>query len=85
MRVAVEGMAKGYGTAFIDAVAYGKGAEAAAKILKRGWLVAVDGRLEYREWEQDGRKRHDYSVVGTVEFLAAPKPREADALASAAA
>jgi hypothetical protein len=36
--------------------------------------VAVDGRLEYGEWETDGTKRHDYSVVGNVEFLSAPRP-----------
>jgi hypothetical protein len=30
---------------------------------------------EYGEWETDaGEKRHDYSVVGNVEFLTAPKP-----------
>jgi len=40
-------------------------------------LVAVDGRLEYGEWETDGgEKRHDYSVVGNVEFLTAPKQAE---------
>ncbi len=38
--------------------------------------MAVDGRLEYGEWETDGAKRHDYSVVGNVEFLTAPKPAE---------
>jgi hypothetical protein len=37
----------------------------------------VDGRLEYGEWENEGgEKRHDYSVVGNVEFLTAPKPAE---------
>jgi single-stranded DNA-binding protein len=39
--------------------------------------VAVDGRLEQSEWEtEDGEKRHDYGVVGNVEFLTAPKPAE---------
>jgi single-strand DNA-binding protein len=56
---------------------FGAGGEAAAKVLAKGWLVAVDGRLEYGEWETEGgEKRHDYSVVGNVEFLAAPKPAE---------
>ncbi len=37
----------------------------------------MDGRLEYGEWENEGgEKRHDYSVVGNVEFLTAPKPAE---------
>jgi hypothetical protein len=39
----------------------------------KGWLVAVDGRIEFGEWEtESGEKRHDYSVVGKVEFLTAP-------------
>lgn len=34
----------------------------------------MDGRLEYGEWETDGgEKRHDYSVVGNIEFLTAPR------------
>jgi hypothetical protein len=37
----------------------------------------VHGRLDYGEWESDaGGKRHDYSVVGNVEFLTAPRPVE---------
>ena len=43
-------------------------------MLAKGWLVAVAGRLAYRAWESDdGSKRHDYEVVGNVEFLAAPR------------
>lgn len=41
-----------------------------------GWLVAVDGRIELGQWETDGTKRHDDTVVGNVEFLAAPRPTE---------
>lgn len=53
---------------------FGKPAEAAAKVLKQGWLVAVSGRLEYAEWEAaDGGKRSGHQVIGHVEFLAAPK------------
>ena len=34
----------------------------------------MDGRIEFGEWETEaGEKRHDYSVVGNVEFLAAPR------------
>ncbi len=53
---------------------FGSGGEAAAEYLSKGWLVAVDGRLEYGEWEAEGSKRHDYSVIGNVEFLTAPRP-----------
>ncbi len=60
-------------TGYINVSTFGKPGEAAAKILSTGWLVAVDGRLEYHEWEQDGKTRHDYEVIGSVEFLAAPR------------
>jgi single-stranded DNA-binding protein len=38
--------------------------------------VAVDGRLEFGEWDSKDGKRHDYTVVGNVEFLAAPRAGE---------
>jgi single-strand DNA-binding protein len=55
---------------------FGKAGEAAAEYLSKGWLVAVDGRLEYGEWESEGTKRHDYTIVGNVEFLSAPRPAQ---------
>ena len=56
---------------------FGKAGEAAAQYLSKGWLIAVDGRLEFGQWQTEGReKRHDYSVVGNVEFLTSPKPAE---------
>ena len=76
LRLAVDGMGRGREVGFINVSVFGSGGEAAAKVLTKGWLVAVDGRLEYGEWEADGAKRHDYTVVGNVEFLAAPKPAE---------
>jgi single-stranded DNA-binding protein len=60
--------------AYIDVASFGKPAEAGAKVLTQGWLVAVSGRLEYAEWETaDGAKRSGHQVIGHVEFLAAPK------------
>ena len=75
LRLAVDGMGRGRDeVGYINVSAFGNGGEAAAKHLSKGWLVAVDGRLEFGEWEtQAGEKRHDYSVVGNVEFLAAPR------------
>jgi single-strand DNA-binding protein len=79
LRIAVEGMGRGYETGYISVAAFGEGGAAAAEHLSKGWLVAVDGRLEFVEWETDaGEKRHDYTVVGNVEFLAAPQPTEDD-------
>jgi single-strand DNA-binding protein len=73
LRLAVDDMARGRETGYINVSTFGKPGEAAAEILSTGWLVAVDGRLEYHEWQQDGKTRHDYEVIGHVEFLAAPR------------
>jgi single-strand DNA-binding protein len=79
MRVAVDGMGRGFETGYINVNVYGKPGEAAAEHLGKGWLVAVDGRLEFGEWDGDaGERRHDYTVVGNVEFLAAPRVAEED-------
>jgi single-strand DNA-binding protein len=77
LRLAVDGMGRGREVGYVNVAVFGKAGEAAKQYLGKGWLVAVDGRLEYGEWETDGgEKRHDYSVVGNVEFLTAPKPPE---------
>ena len=73
LRLAVDDMARGRETGYINVSTFGKPGEAAAEVLSTGWLVAVDGRLEYHEWEQDGKTRHDYELIGNVEFLAAPR------------
>ncbi len=77
LRIAVDGMSRGREVGFINVSVYGSAGEAAAKYLSKGWLVAVDGRLEYGEWEAEGTRRHDYQVVGNVEFLSAPRAVEA--------
>jgi single-strand DNA-binding protein len=84
LRLAVDGMGRGQEVGFINVSVFGKADEAAAEYLAKGWLVAVDGRLEYGEWDSDGTKRHDYNVVGNVEFLTAPRPVEAEAEAKPA-
>ncbi len=73
LRLAVEGMGRGNEPGYIDVVSYGAGGGAAARILTKGWLVAVDGRIEWRSWEKDDTKRQAHRVVGQIEFLAAPK------------
>ena len=72
-RLAVDGMGRGREVGYVNVAVFGKAGEAANQYLSRGWLVAVDGRLEYGEWEVEGAKRHDYTVVGNVEFLTAPR------------
>ena len=84
LRLAVDQMGRGREVGYINVSVFGKAGEAAAEYLSKGWLVAVDGRLEYGEWETEGTKRHDYTVVGNVEFLSAPRPVEDAELAKPA-
>lgn len=75
LRIAVDGLARGE-VGFIGATTFEANAQKAARILSTGWLVAVDGCLQYSNWEtEDGTKRRDWEVVGQVEFLAAPRGR----------
>jgi single-strand DNA-binding protein len=79
LRLAVDGMGRGGEVGYINVSVFGKPGEAAAQYLTKGRQVAVEGRLEFGQWETDaGEKRHDYSVVGSVEFLSAPRPAAED-------
>lgn len=80
IRLAVKGLARGdEEVGFINVTSFGASGEAAARVLSKGWLVAVDGRLEYHDWEtQEGSKRRDYEVIGNVEFLAAPREKDSE-------
>ena len=81
LRLAVDGMGRGGRdeVGYINVSAFGNAGDAAARVLTKGWLVAVDGRLQYGEWEtDDGTRRHDYEIVGNVEFLAAPRGENDD-------
>jgi single-stranded DNA-binding protein len=43
--MAVDGMARGRETGYINVSVFGPQGQAAANHLAKGWLVAVDGRL----------------------------------------
>lgn len=74
LRVAVQGMGRGGEVGFIGVSVFGKPGEACAQFLRKGSPVAVDGRLEFSEWQTDGgEKRHDFAVVGRVEFIGAQR------------
>src|SRR6202020_1592268 len=80
VRLAVDAMSAGRKTGYIDVVCFGKPGEAAARVLTKGWLVGIDGRLEHRTWEgKDGRKHEGYQVIGSVEFYARPGTKTDDA------
>ena len=49
---------------------FGNQAESCAQYLSKGRPVAIDGRLEWREWEKDGVKREAVEIVAySVQFL----------------
>jgi len=57
-------------TDFVPVVVWQKAAENCAKYIGKGSLVAVDGRLQVRSYEQDGQRRTFTEVVAEdVRFL----------------
>lgn len=64
---------------FIDIVAFSKLAEVCAEYLKKGKSVFVEGKLQYRTWEQEDKKRSKIEVVArTVQFLSPPEGSNKD-------
>src|SRR5271154_7583255 len=62
---------------YFDVSVYGASAESVSRYMRKGSRVAIDGRLEWREWETaDQQKRQAVSVVAdTVQFLDSPGDR----------
>jgi single-strand DNA-binding protein len=63
---------------FFDVTVFGASGEACARFLTRGRPVAVDGRLEWHEWETaDGDRRQSVGVLAdSVQFLSSRQPGE---------
>jgi single-strand DNA-binding protein len=66
---------------FFDVSVFGAGAEACARFLEKGRPVAVDGRLDWHEWETvEGERRQAVGVIAdNVQFLASRGGPLADA------
>jgi single-strand DNA-binding protein len=66
---------------YFDVTVYGAPGESVGNYMRKGSRVAVDGRLEWREWETaDQQKRQAVSIVAdTVQFLDSPGERHGDA------
>lgn len=56
---------------YFDVTIFGRSGENAAKYLAKGRSVAIDGRLEWREWEdKEGNKRQSTEIIAdNVQFL----------------
>jgi single-strand DNA-binding protein len=59
---------------YFDVTVWGAQGENCARYLSKGRGVAIDGRLEWREWQnQEGQKRQSVEIVAdTVQFLSSP-------------
>ncbi len=55
---------------YFDVTVWGAQGENCSRYLAKGRPVAVDGRLEWREWEKDGQKRQSVEIIAdSVQFL----------------
>jgi len=56
---------------YFDVTVWGAQGENCARFLSKGRPIALDGRLEWREWQaQDGQKRQSVEIVAdSVQFL----------------
>jgi single-strand DNA-binding protein len=60
---------------YFDVVVWGAQGENTARYLTKGRAIAIDGRLDWREYDaQDGSKRQTVQIItDTVQFLAGPE------------
>lgn len=66
---------------YFDVTVWGAQGQNCANYLAKGRPVAVDGRLDWREWEgQDGTKRQSVEIIAeSVQFLGSPNGSKAQA------
>ena len=55
---------------FFRVTVFGRQAESCGQYLKKGRPVAIDGRLEWSQYEQEGQKRESIDIIAdSVQFL----------------
>jgi len=76
LRIAVNGRRKDQSGQWVDkpnffnVTVWGAMGENCDRYLEKGRPVAIDGRLDWSEWEKDGQKRQKVEIVAdTVQFL----------------
>lgn len=79
LRVAVDRKGREKETDFFDVTAWGQSADFASTYLSKGRLVAVEGRLQVRQYtDKDNQQRKIWEVVAdTIQPLDSGKTREA--------
>lgn len=70
---------------FLNCVAFGKLGEFAEKYLKKGQQIAIEGRLQSRSYEKDGKKHWITEVVVAGHYFCGTKAEKAGTGAPAAA
>jgi single-strand DNA-binding protein len=75
--LAVDRATRDGGADFVTVTAWDRQAELCAEYLGRCRRIAVDGRLESRSWEEEGKRRNAVEVVARrIEFLGGGPRRE---------
>ena len=79
-RIAVNGRSKGENTAmFFDVASFGKVGELVIQYLDKGARVALDGRLNWKEWEsKEGGKRQSVSIIANEVYFLDPKKQDGE-------
>jgi single-strand DNA-binding protein len=68
-------------TQWHNITAWGKLAEIAEKYAKKGDKIAIEGRIEYREYEKDGVKKTATEIVAeNLELIGGAKKKDEDPL-----
>lgn len=70
-------------TDFHNVIVFGKQADSVSKFLKKGSSVFVEGRMQTRSWEKDGKKLYCTEVIAErVQFGPRSEKREEEAPAA---
>lgn len=55
---------------YVNCIMFGARAESVSRFIRKGSKVAIDGKLHYSAWEQDGSRRQKIEVtVENIEFM----------------
>jgi single-strand DNA-binding protein len=60
-------------TDYHNIVSFGKQAETIAQYMKKGSSIYVEGRLQTRSWDQDGKKQYRTEIIAE-KFQFGPRP-----------